>query len=553
MAKNDLHSSPMEDDLFQPYSEDSSISDILRNILPDEDSFYEDILEDTAALEDDAQDIDIDDPLDTYQDSGAYRSYDGNREYRSFDASLPDAPEDEWYPYSQEDLELEEDGETYEEPEEPELPKRKKSKDRHKHPVLSIIAHALLVFFAVFAAAYLVAIYSNNSVIAKMRTMYIQTAMSSLNHKWMATAIIPGDIIDDVLRVQYETDTAMAGLESSWGTVEIQELPSFAAETVSAEDSAEESEAVAAETEPDTDESVYESADEQRFFEIFWELDYDSVKAYMAEHPEALADGWSNVDVNESGLSDEGTTMETIYGDQVLAVNAKEGVMLARVYLSSNKTRGVLAICKDTSRLSLCAASTLGVIGQTAGRISDDNNGLVAITASAFIDPEGVGNGGELSGLAVCSGTVYGTSLTDLGAKRLELREDNKMYIVDAYSAVTEGTRDASEFQPALIIDGEVYYNDGWNSPNPRVVLGQTSRLETIMVASEGSLPDSLGAGTNDIALVMQQYGCVQALNMDGGTSAMMTYKGEPVIRCRNTNLPEGRTLPTAWVYHYSE
>jgi exopolysaccharide biosynthesis protein len=118
---------------------------------------------------------------------------------------------------------------------------------------------------------------------------------------------------------------------------------------------------------------------------------------------------------------------------------------------------------------------------------------------------------------------------------------------------LTEGTRDASEFQPALIIDGEVYYNDGWNSPNPRVVLGQTSRLETIMVASEGSLPDSLGAGTNDVALVMLQYGCVQALNMDGGTSAMMTYKGEPVIRCRNTNLPEGRTLPTAWVYHYSE
>ena len=302
-------------------------------------------------------------------------------------------------------------------------------------------------------------------------------------------------------------------------------------------------------TQSDTQDLASDTA-EDIFFELFWELDRDSVKDYMEEHPEALENGWAGIDINESGLDDEGTEMKTIYGDQVLAINAAEGIMLARVYLSSNQSRGVLAICKDTSRLSLCAADTLGIIGQTAGRICDANDGILAITGSAFIDIDGAGNGGEISGLAVCDGETYGTRLSGT-AKRLELRDDNKMYIVDSDSEVGEGTRDACEFQPAVIIDGEVMSSE-WNSPNPRAVLGQTSRLETMMVVVEGRLSDSLGCGVEDIAEKMLEYGCVQALNLDGGTSAIMYYEGEYITRCSNTALPGGRTLPTAWVYHYS-
>ena len=40
-------------------------------------------------------DLDAYSDLDTYSDSGEYRTYSGNREYRSFDASLPDASPDE--------------------------------------------------------------------------------------------------------------------------------------------------------------------------------------------------------------------------------------------------------------------------------------------------------------------------------------------------------------------------------------------------------------------------------------------------------------------------
>ena len=45
----------------------------------------------------------------------------------------------------------------------------------------------------------------------------------------------------------------------------------------------------------------------------------------------------------------------------------------------------------------------------------------------------------------------------------------------------------------------------------------------------------------------------MQAMNLDGGTSAIMWYDGEYVIQCSNEALPEGRTLPNAFVYQRAE
>lgn len=456
----------------------------------------------------------------------------------------PTEDSDPWYHYSDEDQELDEDMEP-----DPEPPKQKK-KRRRRHPVLNAIAHALLVFLTVFSIAYLVAVYSDIPLVKRVRTMYIQSAMNTLNHKWMATAIIPGTIIDNVMRTQYEADAAAVGTESNWGAVEIQELPKLESATIVpaapasvvddgfeiVPDSNAESATV---HEADTEEDV--------FFGIFWELDRSSFMAYLDEHPSALDNGWYGIDINEAGLDDSGTDIETIHGDQVLAVNARDGIVLIRVWLSENQSRGILAICKDTSRLSLCPADTLGVIGQTAGRICEANGGVLAITGSAFIDPEGVGNGGEISGLAVCSGEVFGSRLME-DSKRLELRTDNRMYIMDSASELGEGTRDACEFQPAMIIDGTIM-DTTWNGLEPRAVLGQSEKLETMMVIVEGRYADSLGCGVEYVAAKMRQYGCVQAMNLDGGTSAIMYYEGEYVTRCSNPDLPGGRTLPTAWVY----
>ena len=72
------------------------------------------------------------------------------------------------------------------------------------------------------------------------------------------------------------------------------------------------------------------------------------------------------------------------------------------------------------------------------------------------------------------------------------------------------------------------------------------------MLVVEGRRPldGILGTDVNTCAQLLKQHGCMQALNVDGGTSAIMWYDGEVVTRCSNTAIPEGRGLPNIWAYH---
>lgn len=492
-------------------------------------------------------------------DGSFYRSNDGTSEFCSFDdvVKAPDGWHYEDPPIIMESLrpqqplppsEADSENSTDEAENEYEYDEYD---DGPRHPILHVIGHVLLGFVTFVSILYLVGVYSRNPLITKARNTYIQTAMSTLNHKWLATAIIPPDMIADLMRLNYESETILAGRESNWGDVEVQTLPRFENETTEltggVEVAADEEISNIQETD-DGQDQLYGSPEEQTFFELFYEIDYRSMQAYVDAHPEAIANGWDKIDINEAGLSDDGTEIKTIYGDQVLAINASEGVILIRLEISLSK--GVMAICKDSAKISLCPASTLGSIGQTAGRICEANNGIVAITANGFVDPDGSGNGGIISGLAVCNGVSYGSSLGG-GYKRAEFRSDNHLYIVDSSSSISSETRDAAEFTPALIIDGDVVVDETsfWNAPNPRACIGQTNYLETVMVVMEGRFADSPGCSVVPVAEKMHQYGCVQAMNMDGGTSAIMYYDGEYVTRCSNENLSGGRTLPTAWVY----
>lgn len=484
---------------------------------------------------------------DNYTDSGTYRSYDGSSEYRSFDAAMPDAPEEGWYHYSQEDSDLEDEDEDYDyddyddedEDDEDDAPPK-------PHRKLRIFSRILLGVITAMAAFYLMVLYAPIPVLTDLRDTYIRTAMSTLHHKWLATAIIPSEIIDQVMLEDFAADDAMVGVRSDWGNVNVEKVPTFG-DTTDGTDDQNDVYNVGDTTPDDQVDREYSSPDEQTFFEMFHEVDYDSMHSYIDEHPDVLDNGWAYIDINEAGLDDSGTDIKTTQGDQVLAMDAQNGILLVRVHFGLS--RGVMAILKDTSRLSLCAATTLPVTGQVVGKICDDHDGILAMTGSAFMD-DGTSNGGQVSGLAICQGVEMGERLGQPGDKRLELRDDNKMYIVDSTAAVGSGTRDACEFHPALIVDGEdLSAQSTWTGPQPRAVLGQSNRLETMMVIVEGRLVDSPGCSVVDVAAKMADYGCVQALNLDGGTSAIMYYKGEYITRCSNTALPGGRTMPSSWVY----
>lgn len=387
--------------------------------------------------------------------------------------------------------------------------KVKKKKKSLKRKLITLVSVIL-----VLAAAYTFLVFTNIPFIKNLRDAYIETAMSTMTHQWLAEWFFPESVIDEVVNRMHDAQDKQVGIESKWK------------------------------------EDPIEKANND-FYAMFDEIDKASLESYLAEHPECKRANLMELCINEAGINDDGTTIMTKQGDQILAIDGKNKLMLVRV--KGSGYQGVLAILKSPEDLRCCPAQNLGSIGEVLESLVPRCNGVLGINGSGFSDWNGVGNGGKLKGYAMCSGEEYGKHFTD-SRKRMELREDNKFYIVDAKNETTPGTRDAVEFRPALIIDGVPLVDElsGFMSIQPRCVLGQSKDGDVLMLIVEGRLVGrSLGIGLPACTKIMQRYDAYQAMNMDGGTSAVMWYDGEYVTKCSNPAIT-CRYLPNSWVYGYA-
>ena len=294
-----------------------------------------------------------------------------------------------------------------------------------------------------------------------------------------------------------------------------------------------------------------ENAPEAEFQMAFPMLNYASFQRYLDEHPETLENGWAHIRINEAGFDDEGTSIETKQGDQVLAVDAEYGILLVRV--SGDGYRGVLAICRYPELLRLEMAENYGVEGELAGKLASNHGGILAMNANGFQDPNGKGNGGQLAGWCMAQGEEHGYHFGGDVYQRIELSENGlDCRIVPASDPVDEGTYNAAEFTPALIKDGEKLEDSFWTGEQPRACFG-TGTQGIYMLVIEGRYPDEgiRGTSVNTCSDILLSYGCRNALNMDGGSSAILWYDGEYITQSSSSFLryTGGRPLPNAWVY----
>lgn len=431
---------------------------------------------------------------------------------------------------------------------------KRQKKQKVKKPLKTLAIW--LTVIACLEALYFFCVYSTNPFIAQWRTIYINTAMDTMTHQWLATAFIPKDVIDEV-RYEYGlVKAATVGKESTWGKTEdsASDTQTPANNNVTHIDA---NITHGDDDKPDdtlTPEELEKQAQEA-FYETFWELDRSTMEAYLAEYPDKLANGWDHIYINEAGFDDSGTSIQTTFGEKVLAIDAQNSILLVRV--TGSGYRGVLAVGKDPSRLSIEMASTLGSAGQLSGTIAEAHNGVLAMNANGFLDPGGNGNGGLLAGYSMSNGTAYGDHFTAYAYKRIELHEDNLFYVKDALSPVGEGTTDAAEFTPALIIDGVKVMDDYWTGQQPRACIGQSDKHEILMLVIEGRYPldGILGTSVNECSEILLRHNCMQAINLDGGSSAMLWFDGEYVTQSSSSPLryTGGRPLPNAWVYKKAE
>ena len=88
---------------------------------------------------------------------------------------------------------------------------------------------------------------------------------------------------------------------------------------------------------------------------------------------------------------------------------------------------------------------------------------------------------------------------------------------------------------PYLVKDGSVYIDvtaqklGSITGKNPRTAIGYTAHNEFIMVAVDGREHASVGMTLGELARMMKSFGCVNAMNLDGGGSTVMYVNGRVV------------------------
>ena len=79
----------------------------------------------------------------------------------------------------------------------------------------------LVLVLVMATVVYPYLLYTDNAFVSKWRTLYIETAMGTMTHQWLATAIIPQDIIDEVMKTREETNELQKTAASTWSEEDI--------------------------------------------------------------------------------------------------------------------------------------------------------------------------------------------------------------------------------------------------------------------------------------------------------------------------------------------
>ena len=255
------------------------------------------------------------------------------------------------------------------------------------------------------------------------------------------------------------------------------------------------------------------------------------------------ADDWANYP--------DGIRIEAVHGR----------TFTAHVMLIRDPSTVYLATSSDTFHIS--------INGNRILRQMQQEGAIAGINAGAFND-DGTANSyiGSLPiGMVVSEGKI----LWDDGKSYdgfVGLTEDHRLVVADTIdpSMVAEmKIRDGCCFGPVLVKDGKINENvyDTDTSFNARTAIGQKADGTIIFLCVDGRQAGSLGATFADVVDLMAQLGAVNACNLDGGASTVMTYRdryglyGKPgeVVVCNSYALIQAsaRRMPTFFMVRASE
>ena len=259
-------------------------------------------------------------------------------------------------------------------------------------------------------------------------------------------------------------------------------------------------------------------------------VDQNSMKAFNVEiNTDLIQSGsFGSVDVQGSGEQDQGEDIEI-------------------VEVAGATYTGTMMIVKDPSRVSLATIYPWKDKGITLDELVTANGAVAGINGGLYNSSNN--SGGSPYGVIVSNGEIqYNKPQEFPGLVLIGFTEDHILQIIDISKMTAKDVenlvadmkiRDAVTFQEEasdannhfvqLIINNETREMNGLGSGlNPRTAIGQRADGAVLMFVTDGrGKSGHLGASCSDLISVMEEFGAVNAANLDGGSSSCMYYNNE--------------------------
>ena len=241
------------------------------------------------------------------------------------------------------------------------------------------------------------------------------------------------------------------------------------------------------------------------------------------------------------------TDLVEIYDNQTITTNYKDeydkqvlehekGDIYKYFKVEGYKFDAYMAVIYDPSKISVVHSKYLGTRGQYLTDMAKEHNAIVAINGGGFSDINGQSNGGQAIGMIIENGNIIQSSKNKNNKGRIiGFTNDNKLFLsnMTADEAIKAGVRDAVEFGPFLIVNGESSFikGNGGYGIHPRTAIGQRKDGIVLLLVVDGRRVDSVGASMKDLTDIMIKYGAYNAANLDGGNSSVLVINNKIMNR----------------------
>ena len=240
-------------------------------------------------------------------------------------------------------------------------------------------------------------------------------------------------------------------------------------------------------------------------------------------------DGSNGSQPDEWGLVDED-------GDGIIVVPVK-GAGYA----------GYMMVVLDPSRVIVGSDPAMYYArGYTVEEFVDLFDAAAGTNAGGFYDPKGEGNGSIPDSTVVYKGEIYFPDNCIDGIAAID--SDHILHVAKSMTRqelIDNDIRYAVCYGPVLISNGVPADPETLRySLNPRTAIGQRSDKAMLLLVIDGRQASSMGASFQDLIEIMQSFGAVNAINLDGGSSSAMWYQGDYINK--TASLIWIRPVPTS-------